>query len=123
MGAAEFDFHFQSIVPDRGGQMKAQAEKRMRELANKNSDMIGASVIVEELANHTSAFAYRARVVAFVRPENIAGEGKADSPQLALKDALDNVVRQVREQREKLRKRWKQPGGHPPGDISAGVGG
>ncbi len=123
MGAAEFDFQFQSAVPDRTGRMKAQAEKRMKDLANKNNDMIGASVVVEELANHTSTYAFRARVVAFVRPENIAGEGKANSPQLALKDALDNTVRQVREQREKLRKRWKQPGATPPGDISAGLGG
>ncbi len=110
MAAEDFDFQFHSDVPGTEDGLRSEAERRLRDLAKKHHDLIGAAVTLEEpAANRTSPFVYRARVVVFMRPDNIAGEEKADTPQAALKGALDAVTRQVREEREKLRTRWKQP--------------
>jgi ribosome-associated translation inhibitor RaiA len=109
MESGDFDFEFYSDIPNAEDGLKQEAERRLRELTKGHKDLIGASVAVEEWANRTTSFVYRARVVAFIRPDNLAAEEKADTPEAALKGALDGVTRQIREQREKLRKRWKQP--------------
>lgn len=115
---AELDIEFYSEIPNAEQELKPEAERRLRELAKGNQDMIGASIAVEEpAANRGTPFIYRGRVVVFIRPDNIAGEEKADTPQAALRGALDAVTRQVRERREKLRKRWKLPGQQPENRI------
>ncbi len=108
MDAGDFEFEFYSDIPNAEDGLKQQAERRLRELTKGHKDMVGASVAVEQWVNKTNPFVYRARVVAFIRPDNLAAEEKADTPEAALKGALDGVIRQVREQRKKLRLR-KQP--------------
>lgn len=105
----DFAIEFDSRVPHVIEQLKPELEKRLTDLAKGHKDIVGASAVVEELAaNRETPFVYRARVVVFIRPENIAADEKAESPQAALKGALDAVVRQVRQRREKLGKPWRR---------------
>jgi hypothetical protein len=90
-----------------------EADERLRSLAEGNDDMVGASVALEELTGGETPHFYQARVVAYIRPDNIVGVEKADSPDAALKSALTAVERQVRQRRDKLGKRWQQPPSPP----------
>lgn len=104
-----FDFEFYSDL-DIDPSLRDQAEARMRELADKHSDIVGASVAIEEEARgQDMPHAYRVRVVAFARPDNIAAVEKADALGEAFQGALDAVERQVREKRDKLGEPWKRP--------------
>ena len=84
-------------------QLRAEAEERLRKLLAGHTDITGAAVALEQPAVRESAYVIRARVVAYTRPENIAGVATAENPILALKEALSAVERQVREKRERLR--------------------
>ena len=84
-----------------------EADRKLRALAEGHSDMIGASVAIEELTGVETPHVYQARVVAYIRPNNIVAVEKRDSPESALKGAISAVERQVRELREKLGKSWK----------------
>lgn len=107
--APEFAIEFDSRIPNIEDELRPELEKRLLDLAKGHKDIVGASAVVEELArNRETPFVYRARVVVYVRPENIAADEKADTPQAALKGALDGVIRQVRAKREKLGKPWKR---------------
>jgi ribosome-associated translation inhibitor RaiA len=105
----DFDFEFYSEVPDPGDELRAEALNRLLELAEGHDDIIGASVAVEELTGETTPHRYQVRVVAFVRPDNIAAVEKSETARGALKGALTAVERQVRKYREKLRETWKRP--------------
>ncbi len=106
----DFALEFDSKIPHIEGELRPELERRLMQLAKGHRDLVGASAVVEELAqNRGTRFIYRARVVVYIRPENIAADEKADTPQAALKGALDGVVRQVRARREKTRTPWKKP--------------
>jgi hypothetical protein len=107
----DFDYEFFSEVEVPLDELKAEAEQRLRKLAaDGHGDMIGASVEIDEPAeNRATTFIYRARIVAFVRPENLAAEKFADTAPGALKLALDALERQVREKRDRLRERRQRP--------------
>jgi ribosome-associated translation inhibitor RaiA len=105
----EFDYEFFTKILDPDDQMKKYAESELRNLAEGQKDMIGARVSIEELSKDTTPNRYRANIVAWVRPENINAEEKAEFPMQALKGALKAVERQVREKRDRLGGPWKQP--------------
>ncbi|MCL7451839.1 MAG: HPF/RaiA family ribosome-associated protein [Anaerolineae bacterium] len=109
MNLPDFDFEFMSEIPDPDDVLRAEALNRLLELAEGHDDIIGASVAVEELTGTTTPHHYQVRVVAFVRPNNIAAVEKDETARGALKGALTAVERQVREQREQLRETWKRP--------------
>lgn len=102
----EFDFEFYSEIPDPDDALRAEAEKRLLALAEGHDDLVGASVTVEELTGETTPHRYKATVVVFKRPDNVAATEKAETSDGALKGALSAVERQVRELREKLRETW-----------------
>jgi ribosome-associated translation inhibitor RaiA len=118
MGDLDFHIEFQSDVAHLDDALVWEAERRLRELAKGQTDLIGAAVAVESLAGQETGHVFQARVVAYVRPDNIVAVEKRNAPETALKGALDAVERQVREMREKLRKPWQQPSDTP--DIIAG---
>jgi ribosome-associated translation inhibitor RaiA len=89
--------------------LKAEAEKRLHKLLEGHSDLTGAAVALTEPAERTTSFLYRARVVVYARPEQIAAVAEEEEPQAALKAALTAVERQVREKRDKLREPYKRP--------------
>jgi ribosome-associated translation inhibitor RaiA len=106
-----FEFHTEiKDLPDAlEYDLRAEAEERMRALATGHTDVIGASVILEQPAHGESSYLYQARVVAYGRPEHVSATEKDANLTSALRGALDAVERQVRERREKLAERWKQP--------------
>lgn len=106
---ADFYVEFQTEdLPDDSA-LQAEADRRLRSLADEGRDMVGASVVIERVAHGETPHVYRARVVAYIRPENIAATDKSDSARGALKGALDALERQVRAKRERLGKPWEQP--------------
>jgi ribosome-associated translation inhibitor RaiA len=104
-----FEFEFHSEAPDPNDELRLEAETRLRALAAGHEDLIGASVAVEQPVEAETLYVYRARVVAYVRPEDVVAVEKAESPMTALKGSLDAVERQIRDLRDMLRERWKQP--------------
>jgi ribosome-associated translation inhibitor RaiA len=107
MGATDFAFEFHSELPNTSDDLKIEAETRLRKLADGHSDMVGADVVVEPLAQHEMPFLYRVRIVVYIRPTNLAATERGETVEGALKGALHTVERQVREHREKLRQSWK----------------
>ena len=109
----EFTFEFHSDVPDLRtefeDELRAEAHQALSALAEGHTDLIGASVVLEQPARAESAFLHQARVVAYGRPDPVAAVEKDESLEQALRGALDAVERQVRERRAKLAERWKQP--------------
>jgi hypothetical protein len=116
MGELDFHVEFQSKVEHLDDASIWEAERRLRELAQGQTDMVGAAVAVESLAGQETPHVFQARVVAYTRPDNVVAVEKGEAPETALKGALDGVERQVREMRKKLRKPWQQPPDVP--DIS-----
>ena len=115
IGTPDWDYQFYSELKDLSDaeeqQLRAEAESRLGELTRGNQDIIGASVAVEPVAQgqNQEAFFYRARIVAYIRPNNLVASEQDETPQAALNRALDALERQVREHRQKLREPWKQP--------------
>lgn len=108
--AFEFEFYSEELPnPQLEDDMRAEAGSRLRELAMGHDDMVGASVAIERPARGETDYLYRARVVAYIRPENIVAVEKEDGPINALQAALDAVERQVRARREKRERPWEHP--------------
>jgi len=125
MNRTEFDFEFYTEVPDPRDGLRLEAQNRLWELAEGYQDMIGASVALEELTQEETPHVFEARVVVYIKPDNIAAVEKSDSAMGALKGALDAAERQVRELRNKLGEPWKRPdldGGASPSGQRAGGG-
>jgi ribosome-associated translation inhibitor RaiA len=105
------DFHvdYNIEIPNLEEELALEAEQRLWLLAEEHTDLIGASVAMEKLAQDDVPFLYQARVVVYIKPENIAAVEKAESVEAALKGALAAIERQVREHRERLGATWQQP--------------
>jgi ribosome-associated translation inhibitor RaiA len=109
LSKSDFHFEFHSKVPYLALELRAEAEHRLRELAADHTDLIGAAAAVEELSQDQTPHCYRARVVVYIRPENIVAEAQGESLEGTLKEALAAIERQVRQRREKLDKQWERP--------------
>lgn len=105
----DFTFEFTSEMDYPDDELRAEAERRLRALTEGHTDIVGASVAIEEVTSDTTPHRYEARVVVYIRPENLVAVEKAPEPMPTLRAALNAVERQVRERRAKLRERWRQP--------------
>jgi hypothetical protein len=105
----DFSFEFYSEIPDLGSESRTEAESRLRGLAAGQTDMIGASVAIEQPVHGETLYSYQTRVVVYMRPDNIVAIEKGETVETALRGALDAAERQVRERRDMLREPWKQP--------------
>jgi ribosome-associated translation inhibitor RaiA len=116
MGSADFYIDYDSEVPDFTNDLKAEVEKRLRDLAGEDTDMVGAAVAVTAPGRGAHPYLYQARVVVYARPEDIAAVKQDKNVQIALRDALAAVERQVHEKRERLGKPWERSDlqGKPP---------
>jgi len=65
--------------------------------------IVGPSVSLEELSSEETPHAYQARVVLYVRPNNISATEVMPSAHDSLKNALESTFKQVRKMREKLK--------------------
>lgn len=90
-----------------------EAETRLKELAEGHTDLTGAAINIRRPASGETPSVHKVTVVVYGRPDHIAATQKETTPQLALRAALDAAERQIRERREKLKKRWEQPGNLP----------
>jgi ribosome-associated translation inhibitor RaiA len=107
---SSFAFRDEASLPERvEAEMYTEAEGRLRALMEGHTDIVDASVAVEELTGDTTPHLYEVRVVVYIRPEDIVAVEKHETAQGALKGALDAIERQVRERRAKLREIWKRP--------------
>jgi ribosome-associated translation inhibitor RaiA len=115
MDELDFTIEFNSDLNDPSFEenLFAEAESRLRQMARGHDDLTGAAVTIRQPAKKETAPLHEATVVAYVRPDNIVGKEKQDTPSGALKGALDAVERQIRKKREKLRDRWEQPQNDP----------
>jgi ribosome-associated translation inhibitor RaiA len=103
MDTTDFDFEFYSEVENLNERFRTETERKLRTLAEGHSDMIGASVALEEDSNAETPHAYEARVIAFVRPENVVTTEKGETIEEALWGAVNALERQVRKERERRR--------------------
>ncbi|HHX45165.1 MAG TPA: 30S ribosomal protein S30 [Chloroflexi bacterium] len=108
MVATEFYVEFRAEGSPDEADLREEAERRLGALADKRDDMIGASVVIERMERAETPHRFRARVVAYVRPDNIAATEQAESARGALKGALRAIERQVREKRIKLGRPWER---------------
>jgi ribosome-associated translation inhibitor RaiA len=108
---SELDFHVDFFIetPELGDELIAEAEQRLYALAENHKDFIGAAISVEDIAGVEDRFLYQARIVAYMKPENIAVIEKRESAQTAFKDALTTIEDQIRSERNKRGKVWHQP--------------
>lgn len=109
----DFTFEFHTEIADLSDaledELRSEAESQLLSLAEGHTDLVGASVVLEEPARAESAFLYQARVVVYGRPDHVAAVEKDENLERALRGALDAVERQVQERRRELAERWKQP--------------
>jgi ribosome-associated translation inhibitor RaiA len=104
-----FDYEFYSEIDQPDEALRREAEERMRALAEGHRDMIGASVAVEELTGSETPYRYEARVVAYIKPDNLVAVEKAEHALPALKAALDAMERRVRKLRAEIRDKSRRP--------------
>lgn len=79
-----------------------ECERRLLELRGNRNDMTAASVSVREAQQGTES-GVTVNITIEVRPDTAVATVTAPSAKAAMKGALDNIERQVREQRERLR--------------------
>ena len=98
----DFEFYNETDLPD--PEYYDLAYEQITEAASGHSDIVGASISLEELSGDETPHAYQAIVTLYVRPNNIAAKEVKPAALDALQDALDAAIGQVREKREKLKK-------------------
>ena len=94
---------------DEGAQLSMKQrdglESRLQKLASRHRDISGASVAVELISGDNRRSEYKARLVLYCKPANIAAIHESHSVVEAVTEALEAVERQVRSQRERMRER------------------
>lgn len=109
MAATEFPIEFHAEPAGFNDQLREKTRARLRRLKGEHTDMVGASVTVEEIAKGETAFRYEFTVVAYMRPDRLVASKKGADVRQAMKQALHALERQVRERRAKLKEHWKRP--------------
>jgi|GEM_PF-1037079 len=100
----DLPIEFKSDIPNGDLDYYVMIEDRLRDLAKGHKDIVGAAATLEKPAQgRETSYIYEATVVVYARPTNLSATEKRDSPEQALKGALDAIERQVRQQRDKLK--------------------
>lgn len=105
MGSSDFYIDYNIEVSDVGDEFKRETEQRLRELSSTSSDMVGAAVALEKVADTTTYDVHRVRIIVYKRPQDIVVTKQDPDPMVALRDALDTLEEQVRESRDKIAQR------------------
>jgi ribosome-associated translation inhibitor RaiA len=105
MGSSEFYIDYNVEVPDVSNEFKRETEQRLRELSAAHSDMIGAAVALEKVADTQTYDVHRVRIIVYKRPQDIVVTKQDPDSMVALREALDTLEEEVRESREKLSQR------------------
>lgn len=105
MGSSDFYIDYNIEVAEAGDEFKRETELRLRELTSTHSDMVGAAVSIEKVADTQTYDVYRVRIVVYKRPKEIAVAKQGADPMVTLREVLDTIEEQVRESRDKLAQR------------------
>jgi hypothetical protein len=97
----DFEFYNETNLPD--SEFYELAYDEIMDISGDHNDIVGASVSLKELSSGETPHAYQARVVLYVRPNNISATEVLPSAVDALKNALDAAINQVRKKRNKLK--------------------
>jgi hypothetical protein len=109
MDVPHFDYEFYSELAQPVDELREQALDELLELKGDHDDMIGASVVIEELTGETTPHRYEVRMVVYMRPNRVSVTEKAETPEGAMKATLATMERRIREMRDRLREQWKRP--------------
>lgn len=109
MGSLDFPIEFHSKVEFVNEKQKQKAVQRLFDLKADHTDMVGATITVDQVSRGETPHFFEAKVVIYMRPDRVVAVEKADAVETALKGALDAIERQVRERRAKLKEVWKRP--------------
>lgn len=71
IGSSDFYVDYNIEVSDVGGEFKRETEQRLKELASSHSDIVGAAVSLEKVADTQTYDLYRVRIVVYKRPQRI----------------------------------------------------
>ena len=115
MGSSDFYIDYNIEVAEAGEGFKRETEQRLGELSSTHSDMIGAAVALEKVADTQTYDVYRVRIVVYKRPKDIVVTKQDADPMLALRQTLDTLEEQIRESRDKL----AQPNTHRDSQIES----
>ncbi len=85
-----------------------EADRRLRALTENKTDLVGAAVSLEGIGKGEHSFLYQARIVAYMRPKQIASVAKNENPRFAIKDALSDLERKIEEYRTRLKETWQR---------------
>ena len=102
MGSSDFYIDYNIEIPDVSDKFHRETEQRLRELTSSHSDLIGAAVALEKIADTETYDIYRVRIPLYKRPQDIVVTKQDSEPMVALRDALDTIEEEVRASREKL---------------------
>ena len=102
MGSSDFYIDYNIEVTGISDEFKRETEQRLRELATAHSDMVGAAVALEKVADTQTYDVHRVRIVVYKRPQDIVVTKQDPDPMVTLRNALDTLEEQVRASREKL---------------------
>ena len=102
MGNSDFYVDYNIEVSEVSDDFKRETEQRLRELASSHSDMVGAAVALEKIADTETYDLYRVRIVVYKRPQDIVVTKQDADPMVTLRETLQTLEEQVRESREKL---------------------
>ena len=72
MSSLDFHVDFDIEAENVRDEFNLEAEQALRELAAHHSDLIGASVSVENIVKTESPYLYQVRIILYKRPEDIA---------------------------------------------------
>jgi len=101
----EFRVESESVEPE--GEMRQEADSRLRALTYDHDDIVGAAVAVEEVTGSETPHLYETRVVVYMRPNNLTVVEKAPEALQSLQNALSTMERRVREERTRLREKQR----------------
>lgn len=102
----KFPIEFHTVLDNKDEEyaLYLEAETTLHDLMRGHSDLSGAALdITKPAQNRETSYIYEAGVVVYASPHDIVATEQASTPAQALKQALDAIERQVREQRDKLR--------------------
>lgn len=111
----EFHFNDFEVTEQTAADLYTIADDTLRDLAKGHTDITGAAIDIQKPAEgkHTD-YIYEVSIVVYHRPNNIAATEKHKELVAALKGALKAMVRQVREERARLRDKQQRSGATEP---------
>lgn len=105
MGSSDFYIDYNIEVSDVSDRFKQETEQLLQKLAASHSDIVGAAVALEKVADTQTYDLHRVRILVYKRPQDIVVTKLDADPMLALRSALDTLEEQIRATREKLAER------------------